>query len=83
MDAGGLEVPTACDMLEFSVEGCGELFGVDNGDAADTLSLKGSRKAMFNGKALAVIRSVKGEKGTVTLSVKSDYASVKLNIKTK
>ena len=70
-------------MLEFSVEGCGELFGVDNGDAADTLSLKGSRKAMFNGKALAVIRSVKGEKGTVTLSVKSDYASVKLNIKTK
>ena len=83
VDAGGLEVPTACDMLEFSVEGCGELYGVDNGNAADTLSLKGSRKALFNGKALAVIRSKKGEKGTVTLSVKSDYASVKLNIKTK
>lgn len=83
VDANGRAVPTATDMLHFSVVGEGELAGVDNGNAADTLSLKGSDKALFSGKALAVVRSIKDEPGTATLSVSSDYASVKLNIKTK
>ena len=56
---------------------------MDNGNAADTLSLKGSDKALFSGKALAVVRSRRGEAGTATLSVSSDYASVKTNIVTK
>ena len=83
LDADGRAVPTATDLLHFSVEGAGELFGVDNGNAADTLSLKGSDKALFSGKALAVIRSLRGEAGTATLSVSSDFASVKTNIISK
>lgn len=83
IDENGREVPTATDMLHFSVTGPGELFGVDNGNAADTLSLKGSDKALFSGKALAVVRSVKGDAGTITLSVKSDYATVKLNLQSR
>ncbi len=81
VDANGREVPVADDMLNFSVSGAGELFGVDNGNAADTLSLKGSRKALFSGKALAVVRSLRGEKGVATLSVSAPYSTVKLNIK--
>ena len=81
LDKDGREVPVADDMLSFSVDGAGELFGVDNGNAADTLSLKGSRKALFSGKALAVVRSLRGEKGTATLTVSAPYGSVKLNIK--
>ena len=81
LDADGREVPVADDMLSFSVEGAGELFGVDNGNAADTLSLKGSRKALFSGKALAVVRSLRGEKGTATLTVSAPYSTVKLNIR--
>ena len=83
LDADGRVVPTAADMLHFSVEGAGELFGVDNGNAADTLSLKGCDKALFSGKALAVVRSLRGEPGTATLSVSSAYASVKTNIHAK
>lgn len=83
VDENGHEVPTAGDMLHFSVTGEGELAGIDNGNPADTLSLKGSDKAMFNGRALAVVRSLRGRKGTATLSVTSDYASVKLNIRVK
>ena len=56
-------------MLHFKVEGAGELVGVDNGNAADTLSLKGSRKALFSGRALAVVRSLRGERGTAVLHV--------------
>ena len=80
IDADGRPVPTATDMLRFRVEGAGELVGVDNGNAADTLSLKGSDKALFSGKALAVVRSIKGQPGTATLTVSSDYATIKTNI---
>ncbi len=83
LDADGRVVPTAADMLRFRVDGAGELLGVDNGNAADTLSLKGSEKALFSGKALAVVRSLRGEAGVATLSVSSDYASVKTNIRTR
>ena len=83
LDADGRVVPTASDLLHFSVSGAGELAGVDNGNAADTLSLKGGDKALFSGKALAVVRSLRGQSGTATLSVSSSYASVKTNIRTK
>lgn len=83
VDSEGREVPTASDMLQFSVDGAGELFGVDNGNAADTLSLKGSRKALFAGKALAVVRSIKDEKGKARLHVSSTYAVETIDIETK
>ena len=70
-------------MLSFRVDGAGELFGIDNGNAADTLSLKGTRKALFSGKALAVVRSVRGETGTATLTVSAPYATVKQNIRAR
>ncbi len=56
---------------------------MDNGNAADTLSLKGRDKALFSGKALAVVRSLRGAPGTATLTVSSDFASVKTNILAK
>ena len=83
VDAQGREVPTAGQMLEFKVSGKGELFGVDNGDAADTLCLKGNRMQLFSGKALAVVRSVKGEKGSAVLTVNSELGEKSITIKTK
>ena len=83
LDANGLAVPDADVKLHFSVEGAGELFGIDNGKADDLSCLKGSDKAMFSGKALAVIRSIKGERGKATLTVTSDLGTAKINITTK
>lgn len=83
LDDVGRPVPNAVDMLHFSVSGTGELVGVDNGNAADTLCLKGCDKALFSGKALAVVRSLKDEPGVITLSVSSDYANTKINIQSK
>ena len=83
LDSEGREVPTAADMLHFNVDGTGELFGVDNGNAADTLSLKGADKALFAGKALAVVRSVKGRKGKASLSVSSSYCTQTISIETQ
>lgn len=80
LDGNGRTVPTATDMLHFDVSGKGELVGVDNGNAADTLSLKGRDKALFSGKALAVVRSLRDTPGTATLSVTSSFASAKTDI---
>lgn len=46
-----------------------ELFGVDNGDATDHMCLKGNEKALFSGKAIAVLRSIKGKPGSAVLTV--------------
>lgn len=83
LDDHGRVVPDAELELDFSVEGAGELFGVDNGNAADTLSLKGTHKRMFSGKALAVVRSIKGERGSAVLRVSSPIGDAEINIKTK
>ena len=83
VDAAGRPVPTADDMLHFSVTGDGELFGVDNGNAADTLCLKGTQKQLFSGKALAVIRSLRGRKGSATLTVSSEFGDRQIVINTR
>ena len=83
VDKDGKVVPTADAMLHFEVSGNGELFGIDNGNAADSLSLKGNDKAMFNGKALAVVRSIKGQPGNATLTVTSDLGKADLVISCK
>ena len=81
VDADGRPVPVADNMLQFSVKGRGELFGVDNGNAADTLCLKGSQKALFGGKALAVVRSLRDQRGIATLTVSSpDLGEASVNI---
>ena len=83
VDSKGRPVPTADLMLDFSVSGAGELFGVDNGNAADTLCLKGDRKALFSGKALGVVRSFKGIPGTARLTVDSPIGQAHIDIKVK
>lgn len=83
VDASGREVPTADGMLHFEVRGAGELVGIDNGNAADTLCLKGNDKALFAGKALAVVRSLRGEPGDATLTVHGYDSSCSINIRTR
>lgn len=80
LDADGREVPTARIPLHFSVNGEGELVGTDNGDQIDHSSLKSADRSMFSGKALGVVRSLKGHKGDVTLTVTSPIGSASIKI---
>jgi len=80
VDADGNEIPNADTMLDFSLSGAGELFGVDNGNAADTLCLKGTKKALFAGKALAVVRSIKDQPGKATLTISDGKNSASIDI---
>lgn len=82
VDAKGNLVPTAMNQLYFEVDGVGELVGVDNGNAAGGESLKGNKMKLFNGKAIAIVRTKRNESGKITLKVTSDdmeSATVKLS----
>lgn len=81
-DNDGNFMPTAMNQLYFELTGAGELVGVDNGNAAGSESLKGNKMKLFNGKALAIIRSLRGERGDITLTVHGDgLQSNKITIK--
>jgi beta-galactosidase len=66
-DASGVFVPTGNNSVTFSVSGPGTLVGLDNGDATDTTSYKGSSRKAFSGKVLAIVRST-GTPGSIAIS---------------
>lgn len=70
VDAQGVVVPRASNMIDFTIEGPGILAGVDNGNAVTHESYKGKSMTAFSGKALAIVQSTRTA-GTVTLRAAS------------
>jgi beta-galactosidase len=64
--------PLAMDMLEFSVEGAARLMGVANGNQMGHDVFTDHTHPLFYGKAVAVFRSVPGQSGAATISVKTE-----------
>jgi beta-galactosidase len=64
--------PLAMDMLEFTVEGAATLMGVANGNQMGHDVFTDHTHPLFYGKAVAVLRSVHGQSGPATISVRSD-----------
>jgi beta-galactosidase len=70
VDASGIIVPQASNTVTFSLSGPGTIAGVDNGNAISHEAYKGTTRAAFSGKALAIIQST-ATAGTVTLNATS------------
>ncbi len=68
LDAHGVPVPVADDLVRFTVKG-GIIAGTDNGDPTDPASLSRPERRLFSGKALAVVKSTGRGKITLTASV--------------
>jgi len=66
-DKNGLTVPTAQNKVKFTIEGASEIIATDNGDATSFVSFQSPERPAYNGLALAIVRSKKGEAGTVTV----------------
>lgn len=71
-DKDGLIVPRTNNMIEFSIEGPGEIIATDNGDSYNMESFASHKRKAFNGMALVIVRSKAGEKGTIVVTAKSD-----------
>lgn len=71
MDAEGNPAPLADNRIEFDVAGAGELAAVDNGDQLSLESFQASRHALFNGKAMLIVRTKEGETGPIQVTARS------------
>ena len=71
IDKDGNTVPTAGNLIRFSVEGHAMIAGTDNGDPTDSSSLKRPDRHLFNGKCLAVVQGGK-QAGTIKVKAVAD-----------
>lgn len=72
VDGDGLVVPRADNLVEFTITGPGDIIAVGNGNPVSHEPFVATKRKAFNGLALAVIRSRKGEAGSILLRAKSD-----------
>ena len=71
VDAQGIPVPEANNLIQFHVSGPGAIVGTDNGNEASLESLKGTEHKAFNGLCLAVIQST-GKAGKLKVTASSE-----------
>ena len=70
-DKNGLMVPRSNNLIEFSIEGPGEIVATDNGNSMDMTAFPSHSREAFNGMALVIVRAKAGEKGAITITAKS------------
>ena len=71
-DRNGLMVPRTHNRLSVQISGPGVIAGIDNGDPTDHDSFRSISRRAFNGLALVIVRSKKGERGMIRISVAAD-----------
>jgi beta-galactosidase len=71
-DNEGNFIANANNKIEFSIEGPGEIVATDNGDPSDLIPFPSNDRKAFSGLALAIIRSHKGEQGTIKITLRSE-----------
>ena len=71
-DKSGLMVPRTHNRLSFQISGPGVIAGIDNGDPTDHDSFQSISRRAFNGLALVIVRSKKGVRVVIRITVASD-----------
>ena len=71
-DKDGHVVPRSDHLIGFDLEGPGEIVATDNGDPTDMVPFPSLERKVFNGLALAIVRSHAGDRGTITVRAKSE-----------
>ncbi|MDG1803567.1 beta-galactosidase GalB [Flavicella sp.] len=70
-DRKGTMVPRTHNSVSYQISGPGEIIAVGNGDPTNHESFQVTTRKVFNGMALVVVRSKKGEKGIIKLTATS------------
>ncbi len=81
VDAAGVRVPDATNMLMFTLTGPAELLGIENGNLNDPNSGKGNSRNAYRGRGLAIIQAQTAP-GKITVTATSpglEPASAQIN----
>ena len=79
VDAHGVIVPTANDMIAFNVNGAGSIVAVDSADNTDHDPFQSTKHKAYNGRCVAYI---KAKRGTGKITVTAYSATLKSNVVT-
>jgi beta-galactosidase len=82
VDAHGVVVPTATNLVTFEVQGSGSLLGVDNGDPVSHEDYKAPQRKAFAGLCLALLQSGRAP-GRLQLTARAiglDSATIDLTV---
>ncbi len=72
VDHEGQFIRNADNMIQFSIEGPGEIIATDNGDPTDMTEFPSLQRKAFNGLALAIVRGKKGATGLIKVIAQSE-----------
>jgi beta-galactosidase len=71
-DANGTLCPLADNLVKFSLRGPGSIAGVDNGNPATFEPFQADYRKAFNGLALLIVRSSRGQPGDIGIEATSE-----------
>lgn len=86
VDADGLACPRANLLIQFSIEGPGQIVATDNGDPTDMTPFPAPQRRAFGGLCLAIIRGMPNQPGAIELTAKAEglvAAPIKIETKKK
>jgi len=72
VDRQGLRVPTADNLIRFTINGPGLLAAVGNGDPTNQDSFLADRYRAFHGQCLLIVRAKRGERGLIKVTAGAD-----------
>jgi hypothetical protein len=75
LDAQGNPAPLADNLVQFDLQGPGEIAGIDNGDELSLESFQGSQHKLFYGKAMLIVRTKEGQPGKIQVTARSQGLS--------
>ncbi|WP_423126969.1 beta-galactosidase GalB [Gaoshiqia sp. Z1-71] len=82
-DKDGLTVPRSHPLIQFEIEGPGEIVATDNGDPTSFVPFQSHERDAFNGMALVIVKAKKGATGDFKVKAASNgLGSGEISIKT-
>ena len=83
LDEAGVLVPDAHPLVQFKVEGAGEIAAVENGNPMDMKSFRSPQVSSFNGRSLVILRP-SGTAGAIKLKAESaGLSGTEITVSTK
>ena len=70
-DAAGDTVPRSGNLIEFELDGPGEIVAVGNGNAASHEPFQARKRSAFNGLCQVILKGRSGQSGPITLRARS------------
>ena len=83
VDAAGIRLPEASNEISFSVDGPGQIIGVENGNISSTEDYKGTKFHAFQGRGLLILQCTLGGGATILKAESEGLDSARVSLESR